>query len=135
MCHVCVCTLSAALFSGDQTTADVAYFYQDMSHIPNSSTTCSKGDTMSMMKIEQNLFELHNDSNVQWFNVWILFELTFLLNFMSRGCVRIRRGIHLIRLYIKRCQLSYLYINVFFNHSGTWLMLAPEAVKIRGTKR
>ena len=40
----------------------------------------------------------------------ILFELTLFLNFVSRGSVRIRRGVHLTRVYINWCRLYSYFV-------------------------
>ena len=45
-------------------------------------------------KYAKKWFELHDDSNFQ------LFELTFLLNSVSRGSVRMQPSVHLPRVYI-----------------------------------
>ena len=51
---------------------------------------------LNLKKMCTYFFELHDDLNFQ------LFSVTF-----SRGSIRIRWGVHLTRIYIKRCRLYY----------------------------
>ena len=104
-----VCTLSAALFLGDQTTADTAYFYQDMydTHtnqchtyqiVPHAQMTIQRlWQRLSNFGCQHHLIWTENtrkfcstDTMIQIFRCPNLVQINLFLNFVSRGSVRVR---------------------------------------------